>query len=755
MLTQNARHALICGVSLVSLVPVLAHADDADSATEVVVVGQRPAPKSPATAESVTAETLARTVNVVTPEDTLRYVPNVLIRQRHIGDTQSPVTTRTSGVGASARSLIYVDGILLSALIGNNNTSASPKWGLIAPEAVERVDVMYGPFSAAYAGNSLGSVIEFTTRMPKKLEGTLEIQSASQAFKLYGDDDSYGTGRFAASIGDRFGNAAFRLSYNHLDSHSQPLGYATATGSAANSGNGASVTGAFDDVNRTGAAIKVLGATGLEHQMQDNLSGRFTYDITPEVTAAYTFGLFRNQDDATIHSYLRDGGGQPVYAGTVNIDGKSYTIANSAFSNGVYDLDETQLAQAVSLESRGGGVFDYELVVSHFLYLKSHQRTPTGALPAAFAGGAGLDVQLDGTGWTTLDAKGIWRPNPAHTVSFGAHRDSFELDNPKYALSDWRNGANSALQTLSAGRTDTSALWLQDTWKTGDIRTTLGGRWESWQALGGRNFSASPALSTNQPRLKKQAFSPKAVIAWLPDARWQIKASLGVAYRFPTVTELYQAVTTGPVLSVPDPNLRPERALSSELSVMRNWTSGNVRVSLFDERIHDALISQTGTLNGSAATFVQNVERTHASGIELVADQKDILPHVELSGWLTWVDARIDSDPALPAAEGKRLPQLPRLRGALVATWEPTPKWDVTAAVRYSDAAFGTIDNSDTNHNTWMGFAGYTVVDLHVRYAIDAHWSAEAGIDNANDADYFLFHPFPQRTVIAGLKYTY
>ena len=95
----------------------------------------------------------------------------MLIRQRHIGDTQSPITSRTSGVGASARTLLYVDGILLSALIGNNNTSASPKWGLITPDAVARVDVLNGPFSAAFPGNSIGSVIAFATRMPEPVRG--------------------------------------------------------------------------------------------------------------------------------------------------------------------------------------------------------------------------------------------------------------------------------------------------------------------------------------------------------------------------------------------------------------------------------------------------------------------------------------------------------------------------------------------------------------------------------------------------------
>ena len=119
---------------------------------------------------SVDAERLEETTAVITPEDSVRYLPSLFVRKRHVGDTQSPLATRTSGVGASARSLIYADGLLLSSLIGNNNTSASPRWGMVSPEEIERVDVLYGPFSAAYPGNSIGAVVNITTRLPDENE---------------------------------------------------------------------------------------------------------------------------------------------------------------------------------------------------------------------------------------------------------------------------------------------------------------------------------------------------------------------------------------------------------------------------------------------------------------------------------------------------------------------------------------------------------------------------------------------------------
>ena len=711
----------------------------------------------PTTSQSITAETIGRTVNLLTPEDALRYLPNVLIRQRHIGDTQSPVTTRTSGVGASARSLIYVDGVLISSLIGNNNTSASPKWGLVSPDAIARVEVFYGPFSAAYAGNSIGSVIAFTSRMPAGLEGNVQVQGASQAFRKYGEDNTYGTARFAADIGDRVDRLAFRLSYNHLDSRAQPLTYATALVPAATSASGAVLTGAYADANRLGQPIQVLGATGIEHQLQDNASGRLTYDLTPTLTAAYTFGLFANNDRSTVNSYLKDASGAPVYAGALNIGGRAYTVAASAFSAGVYHMDELQLAQGLSLASHTGGAFDFELTATDYDYLKSRQRTPTATLPPAFAGGAGADVQLDGTGWYTLDAKAAWRSGGAHVVSVGAHQDVITLKTPRYAVADWTQPVDGALLSLSRGSTRTQAVWLQDDWTLSpQLKATVGGRFERWRAYGGANISASPALNVSQPALAKDALSPKATLAYAPQPGWTLKGSVGVAYRFPTVSELYQAIAVGTLLAVPNPNLRPERSLSSELSAEKTWDTGSVRLSLFDERITNALLSQTAPLpagSSTTASYVQNVDATHATGVELVAARRDLFVRgLELSGWVTYVDAHIDRDPAFAAAVGKALPQLPRWRGALTATWTPTPRLDLTVAARYSDRSFATLDNSDHNADAYQGFDAYLVADIHVRYRITPRVTAGLGVDNLNDRAYFLFHPFPQRTVVADLK---
>src|SRR4051812_6797353 len=135
--------ALLAGASIALLSASLAYGaeDEVDTdghqIKELVVQGIRK--NTPASAEAASADDIAATVNAVNIEDTVKYLPSLIVRKRHIGDTQAPLGTRTSGLGASARTLIYADGVLLSALIGNNNSNASPRWGMVAPDEMQSV----------------------------------------------------------------------------------------------------------------------------------------------------------------------------------------------------------------------------------------------------------------------------------------------------------------------------------------------------------------------------------------------------------------------------------------------------------------------------------------------------------------------------------------------------------------------------------------------------------------------------------------
>jgi iron complex outermembrane receptor protein len=743
---------LCCACAAVLPAPAFAETDGGAPPPAIVVTGQRPEP-TPATAEGVDAGRLAETTTLLNAEDSLRYLPSLLVRKRHIGDTQAPLATRTSGVGASARSLIYADGVLLSALVGNNNNFASPRWGMVSPEEIARVDVLYGPFSAAYPGNSIGAVVNLTTRLPEGPEGSLRVASSVQSFDQYGTHGTFPATELSATAGDRIGHFALFASANHLASRSQPLAYVTIARPAAASAAGIPASGAFPDLNRAGAPIFVLGAGGFEDQRQDNLKLKLAFEATPSLRVTYLGGLFLNDTDASAQTYLSASGGGPLYAGALNIGGRLVTVPASAFSNNVYRLDERHWMHALTVEGGRPGGIQWRAIGSLYDYAKDMQRIPAIALPAATSGGPGAIVDMAGTGWRTLDLDARRRG-----LSAGAHLDLFTLASNRYATADWRRGPESALTQAARGRTRTAALWAQDVAPLGDtLQLTIGARYEWWRADRGFNFSLAPLLSANQPMLSKQGLSPKASLRWRSGRHVVVTLSAGQAFRFPTVSELYQAVTTGPTLTVPDPHLRPERARSEELAASWADAKGHVRLSLFNEAIRDGLISQTAPLvPGSTIlfSFVQNVPRTHTKGIELAFDRDDVLVRgLDLSGSLTLADPRTIRDPAFPAAQGRDLPQVPRRRATLVATWHESERASLTLAGRYASRSFATIDNSDPVTHTFQGFEKYFVVDARADFRVSRHWNAAVGVENLGNDKYYLFHPFPQRTLTAELSY--
>jgi len=126
----------------------------------------------PSSSASKTAEEL-RDQNLFNPEDALRYVPNTTIRKRYAGDRNALIGGRSFGPLQPSRGLAYVDGYLISNFLGRFD---GPRWNMVTPEAIARVDVLYGPFSAIYPGNSIGTTVAITEREPRGFEASARLE---------------------------------------------------------------------------------------------------------------------------------------------------------------------------------------------------------------------------------------------------------------------------------------------------------------------------------------------------------------------------------------------------------------------------------------------------------------------------------------------------------------------------------------------------------------------------------------------------
>jgi iron complex outermembrane recepter protein len=727
---------------------------------------------------SITAKQIDETINLKDPEDAIKYFPSLFVRKRNDGDNQAVLATRSWGLNSSARTLIYYDDLLVSALIGNNNSGASPHWNLISPDAISRIDFLNGPYAAAYPGNSIGGVLLITSKMPDHAFADVKQTVSIQPWNQYDTRNVYPSSNTSAAAGNRDGALSWLVTANYQDTYQQPLTYTTNGISKADpTGIPAGTTGTIEALNKQGVVANVVGTGTLAHSEQAAGNLRLAYDITPTVQATYSLGIWNNVQTSNPQTYLTSTAtGTPTFGGV------------SGFASNKYTWDQTHLSNAVSLRSDTKGVFDYDLSASSYNYLQDIMLNPfTVASTGVGYSENGKITRNDGTNWQNADAKGIWRPfgiDGSQEVSFGLHGDRYYFDNPVYASAIWNATpatGTGQLYSDGIGETRTGALWVQDAWKIEpDLKLTLGGRLETWEALDGFNLNTSVNSTTgaitsttpmNQPGLNSANFSPKASLSYDPNKDWNITANFGEAYRYPTVTELYQNVSVSNVVTVPNPFLTPEQDLNGELNIERKWSDGRVRLTLFEERTNNAIISQTNTVTsvtGSQvmATTFSNVAAIRMQGVELSGEKNNVLfTGVQLFGSVTYVDSRILSDPnwagtnpltgAPDTVVGKRVPYVPDWRAKAGVTYRPNENWAFTLAARYSGKQYSTLDNTDIISHVYGAFDNYIVADMKVHYKATANFSFDFGIDNLFNEQYFLFHPFPGRTYVLAGKYTF
>ncbi len=720
----------------------------------VTVNGGRPSSLPvhiPTTIESINAEQLAQRINATDSEDALKYFPSLNVRKRYIGDYDHAVlSSRASGTGNSARSLVYADGILLSNLLGNG-ANFTPRWGLVSPEQIERVDVLYGPFSAAYPGNAVGAVVDFQTRMPRQLEAHVKLTGFTQQFSHYASAGRFNGGQGSASLGNRTGAWSWWADVSRLDSNGQPIAFANrlVADKVADTSD-VPVSGALAGSNPANKPWLILGATGQSHTVQDHAKLKLAYDFSPALRLSYTLGWWGNEADRDAASYLRDGAGKPVVGGMVNIGGIRYELRASDFAPTVAKL--SHLMQGITLKQHSKGVWDWEVAASKYDYRDDRVRTPTVAVASIDSDGAGRTTDMSGSGWHTLSVKGIWRVHPDHVLEMGAQQDSAQLRTRVTSNGDWRHADGGALVSIFNGSTRLQSLFVQDAWKVApQLKATLGARVERWRADDGLVANAARPAGLPFDARVETSWSPKAALALVLDPAWTLKGSLGRAVRNPTASELFQGTIVDNQIVNRDPNLRAETSWTGELTAEHTTDDSVLRTTAFHETTRDALYSQPLSV---LVNTVQNIDQVRTSGIEL-AWQGDhvLLRGLTLNGSATYAHSVIAANGGFPASVGKRQPRVPVWRGTLLASYQAGDRWSSSLGFRYSGQQFGSLDNSDPNGETYMGVSRYLVADVRLRYKFTRQWSAALGIDNLNNATYWAFHPYPQRTAVAELRF--
>jgi len=212
--------------------------------------------------------------------------------------------------------------------------------------------------------------------------------------------------------------------------------------------------------------------------------------------------------------------------------------------------------------------------------------------------------------------------------------------------------------------------------------------------------------------------------------------------------------------------------LGGELNIVRKWSDGRVRLTVFHEHVDNAIISQTNLVTNpvtgaqTPTTTIGNVQAIRMQGVELGAEKDNVvIAGLQLFGSVTYVDSRILSDPTWAGTNplsgvpdtvvGKRVPNVPDWKATFGTTYRPNDSWAFTVAARYSGKQYSTLDNTDIVSHVFGAFDNFFVVDTKIHYNATQNFSFDFGIDNIFNEQYFLFHPFPGRTYVLAARYTF
>jgi iron complex outermembrane receptor protein len=726
-------------------------------------------PNLPSTTASKTAEELRRQQNLFNPEDALLNMPSTTIRKRYSGDRNALIGGRSFATSQAPRGLVLMDGYLISNFLGRFD---APRWNMLAPEEISRVDVLYGPFSAIYPGNSIGTTVAITTSRPKGFEGSVRVAAQSQSYSEYGLSDRYNNQQVSALLGDRLASGAwYRLMLNRQDSTSQPMQYYTVDANASGvfvpatgSGTPTPVTGVRYDTGPKGLRRAVFGANSgaIDHTVQHTAKLMGGYDFGRQLSAE-AFVAWWNNDTATRNvSLLRDASGNAVYAGRVSSEGNVFNIPASAFAP--YTRDETHLQTGLTLKTRHASGWNGSLVASLYKVLEDEQRTAANPDPVAAGGGAGTGTRRDGTGFRTLELQSTYTPTAgdwtggAHSLTFGLHANDYRLEQTVETLADWRSGAGVENQFVG-GRTRLLAAYAQDAWRFAPRwKATMGLRYESWEAFGGeQRFTPAPPAPQNYADRKVTATSPKLSLAWdvLPDTTLRVSAGRGV--RFPTVAELFQGTRTGNTLIANDPNLQPEVSKALELFAEQRFDNGQLRTTLFQDDVRNTIWTQTNTAVFPTVTNTQNVGRVRTRGIEFAGQIDELgLRGLTLDANIAFTRSTILENNFV-ASVGKHWVRIPRVRSAVTLSYAPTAVWSLSGTYRYAGRQYNELDNADVNPDVYGGLSRVKNLSLRGVYKPVAVNGLElaAGIDNATGHHAYQSHPLPGRTLFAEARYAF
>lgn len=373
------------------------------------------------------------------------------------------------------------------------------------------------------------------------------------------------------------------------------------------------------------------------------------------------------------------------------------------------------------------------------------------AVPTTAVGFAGSTTWIDGTSAVTIvgaDVRDIR----------GETREDFSYTNGAYTE-----------QRFAGGRQTFAGAFAERTQAFGPaVHLTLGVRLDRWENSDGhlRNTSvASGALLLQDlyPTRTGTEFSPSAGLTWQAAESLEFHVAGQRAFREPTLNELYRPFRVGSTVTLANPGLSTEHAVTAEIGV--TWTKGRLRVAAegFAARLQDpvdnvTLVAGPGTFPGFGTLPAGGVgqERLNLDRIDSAGGEADV-SWAQTDQWridlsVIGENATVGAAAVAPNLVGNRIPEVPHWNAALGVTWHPVNRLYLSARVRRTGSVFDDDQNRlPLDPATVVDASARVLVVKHAEIFLSAENAANALIQTAHSAA-GVYNVAPPRLVSAGAR---
>jgi len=662
--------------------------------------------------------------NIQTIDEALNTLPGVFDR-RATGLVDPIPYIQLRGMPGSQRTLLLLDGVAI-----NDPFSGGQKDLVgVAPENVDRIEVVRGPFSSLYGGYAMGGVVNVLTKMPEKREITLKTGYGSS---MPGTDGLDNMMRFYGSYGDKFldNKLTTFISYGYR----QTDGYATdfdLAGVAPPSG----ITGWSRTESATGSTRYLIGDKGDREWWDDSLTMKAKYDFCDTTNLSLSFTHATNQYEyVNQRSYLRDSSGNSVW---------SYPgVSESSFLAGKYGWEGITSSVRFNTEF---SPLKVQVTAGVLDWLKSWNTVPGST--ATVSGGAGTMTDTPLQAYNS-EIQFTLPVMDRHILTFGTSIRHSDVDDIQHNLTDWRDKDSATTLIYEAAGQDIGySIFMQDEIRLFDQLTAyVGFRQDWWTTYDGyANSVGAIGYPIDFGSRSASYFSPKGSLVYKVLESTTLRSSVGQAFRPPTIYELY-ATFTGSygTLYKSNPNLEPETTTSWDFGVEQKlWKGAKIEVTYFENYIKN-LIYSSATDATLTVYDKYNAGKATSKGVELAIEQ-NVAEWLKLFGTFTYTDSEITENSADPTSVGKKMTDTPDFMYSAGA-YLKLGRFSGSFTGRYVGKQYSTGSNIDTVNGVFGSYDPFFVADLKISYAFTPLTSLSFSVNNILNEQYYMYRKQPGTT---------